>query len=138
MIDQLSGHGRMCEVLNVNNMSVRHSSSQGKLRETKIRDVETYPRILEIGDNQSMVFTDEDGGPFYLSEVEKSRSKYDKLTGRSKTKEKSKKTLIGELKNTKGLCVRRYYQREEINAIAPENGIALTYEEPKVIQGWVG
>ena len=114
MIDQSSGHGHMREgALNVNNMSVRYGGCQEKLREKKIRDVGTYPRILEIGDIQSMVFEDNDNGPFYMSTVEKGRSKYDRLTGKLKTK-KSKKRLIKELKNTKGFCVRRYYRKEEI------------------------
>ena len=61
-----------------------------------------------------MVFEDNDDGPFYMSTVEKGRSKYGRLTGKSKMKEKSKKMLIEELKNTKGFCVRRYYRKEEI------------------------
>ena len=46
--------------------------------------------------------------------------------------------MIEELKNIKYFCVRIYYQREEINEIVTENGIELTYDEPEVIQGWVG
>jgi len=138
-MDQSSGHGRMREgALNANNMSVRYGGCQEKLRDTKIRDVGTYPRTLEIGDVQSMVFLVDDDGPFYLSAAEKCRYKFDRLTGKSKMREKSKKRLIEELKIQKKICVRRYYKRDEINEIATVNGIRLTYEEPEIVKGWVG
>jgi len=75
MMDQSSGHGKMREgALNANLMSVKYGGKQGKLRKTKIREVGTYKRILEIGDEQSMSFNDEDG-PFYLTPEERIRRK---------------------------------------------------------------
>ena len=49
-------------------LSVRFGGRQERLRKTKIRDVRTYPgRYLSIGDEQSMVFQEDEDGPFYLS-----------------------------------------------------------------------
>ena len=53
------------EVLNINNMSLRYGGCQEKLSETKILDVGTYPRKLNIGDRQSMLFMDNDDGLKY-------------------------------------------------------------------------
>ena len=68
LLDQSSGHGKMREgALNVNTMGVRWGGCQQNLRETKIKDVGPYPSLLKVGDIQKMVFTEEDSGPFYLS-----------------------------------------------------------------------
>lgn len=67
MMDQSSGHRKIHEgALNANLMSVRYGGKQGKLRTTKNRDVGTYQRFLDIGDEQLMSFCDDDVGPFYL------------------------------------------------------------------------
>ena len=55
LMDQSSGHGRMRDnALNANTMSVRYGGKQANLRKTKIPDVGTYPRILDIGDEQGV------------------------------------------------------------------------------------
>ena len=36
-----------------------------KMRSTKIKEIGPYLLILEVGDDQSMVFVEEDDGPFY-------------------------------------------------------------------------
>ena len=66
-MDQSRGHPNMREgTLNTNNMSVRYGGRQGILRETKIRYIGTYPEKLDIDNSQSMVFLEEEDGPFYL------------------------------------------------------------------------
>ena len=53
LMDQSSGHRKMSDgALNANSMSVRYGGKQDKLRKTKIKDVGTYRRILDIGDEQ--------------------------------------------------------------------------------------
>ncbi len=71
LMDQSSGHGKMQEgALNANLMSVKFGGKQGKLRKTKISEVGTYRRILEVGNEQSMMFCEEVAGPFYLTPEE--------------------------------------------------------------------
>ena len=138
LMDQSSGHGKMRDgALNANVMSVRYGGKQGKLRKTKIREIGTYRRILDIGDEQLMVFGDDDDGPFYLTPEDRIRMKYDRFSGVTKTIEKNKKKLMDELKQ-KGFLVRRYYGKEELQKIAQEMGIELTYNHQEVIEGWCG
>ena len=74
LMDQSSGHGRMRDgALNANTMSVRFGGKKSNLRKTIIKDIGTYRRIWNIGDQQSMVFTKDDNGPFYLNPEEEAR-----------------------------------------------------------------
>ena len=67
LFDQSSGHGRMREgALNTYAMSVRWGGRQGRLCKTKINEIGTYPATLRVGDEQSMIFEEDDIGPFYL------------------------------------------------------------------------
>ena len=138
LMDQSSGHGKMRDgALNANLMSVRYGGKQGKLRNTKIREVGTYRRILNIGDEQCMTFSDSDDGPFCLIPEERIRKKYDQFSGVTKIIEKNKKKLMEELKQ-KVFLVRKYYHKEELQEIAQKYNIDLTYNHQQVIEGWVG
>ena len=80
-MDQSSGHSHMRDnVLNTNTMSVRYGGKQANLRNTKIKDIGTYPRILDSGNEQSIVFWEQDQGPFYLDQQERACWKYDRQT----------------------------------------------------------
>ena len=137
-MDQSSGHGKMRDgALNANLMSVKYGGKQGKLRNTKIREVGTYQRILNIGDVQSMIFCKEDIGSFYLKPEERICKKRDRFSGVIKTIEKNKKRLMEELKQ-KGFLVRKYYWKEELQEIAEKYNIELTCSHQEVIKGWVG
>ena len=82
LMDQSSGHGKMRDgALKANSMSVRYGGKQGKLRKTKIKEVDTYWRILNIGDEQLMVFGDNDVGPFYLTTEDQICRKYNHAVG---------------------------------------------------------
>ena len=95
MMDQSSGHRRMCKgALNTNLMSVKFGGKQSKMRNTVIRDIGTYERKLEVGETQVMSFLEDDEGPFYLSPQERIRRKYDQPTGKIKRIAKSKKQWI--------------------------------------------
>lgn len=91
-MDQRSGHGRMMDgTLNANMMSVRFGGKQSTLRNTTIQDVGTYKWILDFGDEQSMFFSEEDEGTFYLDPEEQRVWKYDSLTGKVKIINQTKK-----------------------------------------------
>ena len=51
-------------------VSQTEEGKQGKLRNTKIREVGTYQKTLDVVDEQLMTFSDSDDGPFYLTPEE--------------------------------------------------------------------
>ena len=111
MLDQSSGHGRMREgALNVNQMSGKWGGKQSRMRKT-ILDVGPYPRKLNVGDEQDMVFVEGDDGPFYMKPDDQRKKKYDSFTGETKVVEKTKKKLIENLKEKK-FVVRGHYSKE--------------------------
>ena len=61
LVYQLSGHGKMRKgTLNVNNMSVKYGGKQEIMRNTTIKEIDPYHGILNVGDEQRMVFADQD------------------------------------------------------------------------------
>jgi hypothetical protein len=53
--------------------------------------------VLKVGDTQSLIFKDEDSGPWYLSPEEKEQQRHNRPTGKSKRIERSKKMLVDAL-----------------------------------------
>ena len=43
-----------------------------------------HERKLKVGDIQRMAWVDHDGGPYYMSEVQKEEKKYDKSDGQTR------------------------------------------------------
>ena len=137
LLDQSSGHGRQREgSLNANLMNQTFGGKQVKLRDsTKIKDLGPYHHILQLGDTQSMIFTEVDADPFYMHEAH--TKKYDQISEKCKTSKKTKKQLIRELKG-KGVNLIKHYSRDQLHQLALENEIVLTFTEPVVIPGWLG
>ena len=55
--------------ITANLMNKNFGGKQGKLRDTIIKDSGPYHHIQQLGDTQSMIFTDVDAGPFYVNEA---------------------------------------------------------------------
>jgi len=53
---------------------------------------------LRVGDTQSLIFKDNDSGPFYLSPEQRELQRHDRPTGKHKHVERSKKLLVESLK----------------------------------------
>ena len=123
--------------LNANMMGMRFGGKQARLQKTILKDVGTYNEILQIGDEQSMIFKDHDNGPFYLNPEEQLRRKYNQFKDRVKIINNTKRQLLEELKE-KGFLVRKYFPKEEIHELANNHQISLTYEQQEVLEGWVG
>ena len=123
--------------MNVHNMSVRWGGQQEKLRNTKIEETGPYQSILDVGDEQKMVFDEDDDGPFYLNNNHRVARKYDRNTGEKKVIEKTKKKLKEELK-AKGYIVRGHVKKEELERLAGEHGVELTSEVEVIEEGWCG
>ena len=138
VLDQSSGHGRMREgALNVNQMSGKWGGKQSRMRKTKILDVGPYPRKLNVGDEQDMVFVEGDDGPFYMKPDDQRKKKYDSFTGETKVVEKTKKKLIENLKEKK-FVVRGHYSKDELHKLAEDYKIPLTYQVDVIESGWCG
>ena len=138
MLDQSSGHGQMREgALNVNSMSVRWGGKQDKIRSTKIKEVGPYHSKLRIGKEEKVIFIEADDGPFYLSDNHCWNQRYDRDIDKRQIMTKMKKEIKKELKE-KGHVIRGHCGKEELDDLAKRNGIALTYKNTMVEEGWLG
>jgi hypothetical protein len=110
LFDRSCGHDRGCpDGLEVGNMQTLWGGKQSHVRDTKIECEEGFlgpfsPK-LHVGDIQSMTFSENDEGPFYLPPVNCKLWRYDEIR-RKKTKNRLKKDLCKELEclrvNTRG------------------------------------
>ena len=138
LMDQSSGHGKKMEGgLNVEEMSVRYGGSQPKMRNTTINKIGIYPCQLKVGDTQSLTFTYGDAGPFYLSDEEREGLKFDVFSGEKKTKQKTKKMLVDEIKMT-GYQIQGHLSKDELERIAALKNVELTNGHCVKKEGWMG
>ena len=94
-------------------------------------------KFLGLETNNQWCLKTETKALFYLKPKDQVCWKYDQFRGRMKTIKKTKRQLMDELKN-KGFSVRKYYSREEIDELAQNYKIDLTYDQQHVIEGWIG
>ena len=80
-------------------------------------DVRPYPRKLNVGDVQEMVFVEVCDGPFYMKCDDQQKKKYDSCTGEMKVVEKTKKKLIENLKEKK-FVVRGSLQQRRVAQVS--------------------
>ena len=82
-------------------MNKEYAGAQPQMRNTRIESAEgylgPYSPTLSVGDYQSMVFTDGDDGPFWLSPELRLKKKHDKDTGETKEGDKTKAELAKDL-----------------------------------------
>ena len=101
LFDHSCGHDKQREDgLNAHNMIKGFGGKQRKMRHTIIKQEEgylgPYPRTLNVGDTQKMVFTEDDVGPWWMSQTERTNRKIDQVTHKHKPKNKAE--LIAALK----------------------------------------
>lgn len=93
-MDQSSGHVKQFpNALNSDSMNLRFVGAQPKMHNTIVKEVGPYPRKLNVGDIHQMSFTEDDIGPFYFSDYEQQRCRFNCLTGQQKTLFKTKKMI---------------------------------------------
>ena len=113
------------------------------MRDTTIMNTAGYlgPHVphLDIGQVQSFVFKVEDVGPWYLSPEDRESHRKNKLTGRIKTVERSKKLLIAALGGA-GVTTQqnRSYTKKSFQDFARMHGIDLCEQKEQIITGWEG
>lgn len=74
--DQSSGHTKMRkDGLTTSKMNVSYGGKASNMNETTIQEVGPFKGLLTIGQKQSMVFTKDDHGPFWMNEDQRLSSK---------------------------------------------------------------
>jgi hypothetical protein len=140
LVDHSSGHDKKrTDGLNANEMNKGYGGKKPKLRSTMIEEEDGYlgpfDRILSVGMRQSLVFSSQDEGPYWLSVEERARLKFDvRDTVEMKTRLLIKAELIEKLKAAN---VSHHGTMEAISKVATNNGIPLEVEEPLLEHGWV-
>jgi hypothetical protein len=86
LFDHSAGHAKQRpDGLNQHRMNRSFGGKTAPMRTTIIEQEEGYlgafPRVLEPGDTQSLVFSSLDSGPFWMSSAEKEESRLDKQLG---------------------------------------------------------
>jgi hypothetical protein len=143
LFDHSNGHDRMKpDGLNDRRVSKNFGGKQPKMRSSVLTDKNCFGKFhnasypLQLGDEQQMVFSDTDEGPFYLSSAVKQRRKYDKNTGKLQKRYILKENLIKMLKdmdiiNPTGMLKPLQDQCTTLN-------LPITCIEEIIEEGWVG
>ena len=96
-----------------------------------------FPRILEPGDTQSLVFVTSDSGPFWMSSEEKEESRYDKNLGGTTAVNLKIPELILQLREKAGDDVRDTLAGKRIRqlrALCMQHGLATYKLVPIVVE----
>ena len=143
LFDHSCGHDRKRpDGLNLNALSKGYGGKQVKMRSSLIKQKEGYLgkyshqlNILKIGSIQSMVFTEENTGPIYLTDEEKIKKRYDSNTGVVKKEKRKLTELIDALFNEKKISAKGNLKK--ITDLCTQNNISLTKETSVIDEGWV-
>ena len=142
--DHSQGHARKREhALSALQMRKFFGGKQPRMRDTTILAEEGFlgphSPMLGVADTQSMVFTVDDTGPWYLTPDQQAIQRHSRPTGKFKRVERSKKLLLEALRD-KGVTLQqqRGYTKVELQDIARNNGIDLYDQRETIIPGWEG
>ena len=116
---------------------------QPKMRNSKIVN-ETYlglfnhPERLQIGDIQSMQYSEDDTGPFYLTPEEREQRKLDHISNTDKEKKKYTRSQLIKVIKQKSPLTKPRGNLKEIQDLCVQLNIPIEFERNKVVEGWVG
>jgi hypothetical protein len=141
LLDHSCGHDRQRQDgLNVENMNKSYGGNKPKLRDTYIAQergfLGPYPRKLQPGDTQQMVFSTSDEGPFWMSHEEREKKRHDEIIQGQTVKRKLTKKELQELLLTKGITIKG--RLVDLQKAAINHGITIEHISNKVIEGWEG
>jgi hypothetical protein len=131
------------DALKVEGMNKGYGGEQNKMKASIINSVEGYlgpyvhDRKLKVGDEQKMIFSPEDEGPYWMTPEEREKTRKDQYGSTMIQKEYTKPQLIEMLERERGIISPKG-NRQQIRDMAQRAGIALTYEKCEIIQGWEG
>ena len=128
--------------LNINKISVRFGGKQPHMRSTTLTSNLLGPfhstsTNLQVGTIQSLQFSHSDPGPCYLSPADRISFKFDRDTGRIRTKDLVKKQLIENLKVMKGVA-EPTGTKEKLKEQCANLGLPTSCQERIIQEGWAG
>jgi hypothetical protein len=119
-------------------MNVSHGGSVGMMHDMIIQEVGLHPRILQVGDKQVMHFVEGADGPFWMMPAQRLETKHNGQLGTAKSRPKTKIKLLKELHQSGYDTTKQRYLKEDLVALCGPRNIAITVEEQKVKEGWLG
>lgn len=136
LLDHSNGHDyQQQNGLNLNKIRKEFDGQQPKMQNTIPFSFGPHTPILKPGQIQSLVFLESDEGPFYLSASERQERKYDKSTGRKKSRELRKDELEVFLQKenipTKG-------NKQRLQKLVTTMGYPTREDVEIIKEGWVG
>jgi hypothetical protein len=143
LFDHSNGHDKkQPNGLNANRVSKNFGGVQPKMRNTKLTDTNCFGSFHsrtykhQLGDVQEMVFKESDEGPITLSPEEREKRKYDKKTGKTRSKPIKKEKLMDMMKEmgVKHPSGNLKQLQEKAKALS----LPVTYLEDVIREGWVG
>ncbi len=144
MFDHSQGHACKREhALSAQQMSKSYGGAQPRMRDTTILAEEGFlgPHLpmLGVADTQSLIFTVDDSGSWYLTPDQRAIQRHNRPTGKTKHVERSKKLLLEALKD-KGVTLQqqRGYAKKELQDFARNNCIGLYDQKEQISPGWEG
>ena len=139
LVDHSSGHDKMRpDGLNCKRIRKNFGGKQPKMRSSKIIDetyLGNYDKLLNVGDIQTMVYSENDEGPFYLSPQDRQRLKHDQISGSSRPHDILKEDLISMLKE-KGMKDPKG-SKKELQEQCNLLGLPTKKLNPVITEGWV-
>jgi hypothetical protein len=144
LFDQSSGHAKKRkDGLNAAVMNVQWGGKQPLMRPTVLVEgcLGLHQAQIQLGKEQSMVFTDQDAGPFNMSADERENRKRDRPKAGNKRKKKHKTIdeLMSEFKQYPDFRPNNVrYRQAEAFAEARRLGIPIESNEQEIERGWLG
>jgi hypothetical protein len=141
MFDHSQGHARKREhALSAQQMSKSYEGAQPRMRDTTILAEEGFlgPHLpmLGVADTQSLIFTVDDSGPWYLTPDQRAIQRHNRPTGKTKLVERSKKLLLEALKDKRvTLQQQRGYTKKELQDFARNTCIELCDQKEQIAPG---
>lgn len=141
--DDFGPHPRSLEQFYTANTNFFRFRKNRKYEDYIPRDSTAATKQLNINDTHSMTFTEDDVGPFYLTNADREANRYDTVTGQG-MKEKTADDLRAELDEkfamdgvSCNVCLKGA-RKKKLVELAEENGIDTKKPYFKIRQGWVG
>ncbi len=144
LFDHSSGHAKKrVGGLDAAKMNVKHGGMQPRMHPSKIEKEDGYlgpfERVLEVGATQRFVWVEGDTGPFYLSDGEKEKQRFDWFESSGAIVDKTKQELSDELnENQINKIDPKKFKLAELQDLATLKGIEFTKRKETKRPGWVG
>ncbi len=145
LFDHSQGHARKKEgALDASSMSRSYGGVQPKIRNSEITEgcLGPFNPSLRTGDMQSMIFTETDTGPWWITTQEGSEARkhdiiHDPLPGAAiKLANRTKVQLARALNDEADIAVDPLRLMDELKEIANTHGVSLQYAKARITEGW--